>query len=144
MRTLILGVAVMLISGLAADLALIQPADLAAQLAASGTHPPVLLYVGPNVLYRARHIPGSVYAGPAGRPEGLELLKHTLEGIPRDREVILYCGCCPWGNCPNVKPSMALVKQMGFTRVKALYLESNFATDWTAKGYPAEPGAPKQ
>jgi hypothetical protein len=32
---------------------------------------------------------------------------------------------------------------MGFTRVKALVLQNNFAADWVALGYPVEPLPPK-
>ena len=142
MKTLTFGIAVLLATALGADLALIQPAEVAAQLAAKGTHP-AIFQVGPNVLYRGKHIPGSVYAGPASRPEGLALLKQAVDKLPRDRAVILYCGCCPWGNCPNVKPAMELLKQMGFTHAKAMYVETGFSKDWTDKGYPVEAGAAK-
>ncbi len=142
MKTLSFGIAVLLATALAADLALIQPAEVAAELTAKGTHP-AIFQVGPNVLYRGKHIPGSVYAGPASRPEGLALLKEAVDKLPRDRAVILYCGCCPWGNCPNVKPAMELLKQMGFTHAKAMYVETGFSKDWTDKGYPVEAGAAK-
>ena len=143
MRTVIFGTVALLTVGLAAELALIQPGEVAAQLAAKGTHP-VIVQVGPNVLYRGKHIPGSVYAGPASRPEGLELLKQAVGKLPRDREIVLYCGCCPWNNCPNVKPAMALLSQMGFTHAKAMFVEYGFGKDWTEKGYPVEAGTPKQ
>jgi thiosulfate/3-mercaptopyruvate sulfurtransferase len=143
MKIFTLAIAAVLFTAVAADLALIQPADVAAKLAANGTHP-AIFQVGPNVLYRGKHIPGAVYAGPASQPEGLELLKQAVDKLPRDREIILYCGCCPWKNCPNVKPAVALLKQMGFTNAKAMFVETTFATDWTAKGYPVEAGAPKQ
>src|ERR1035441_10710883 len=58
----------------AADLALVQPRELAAQLAAKGAGPAVFM-VGPNVLYRSKHIPGSVYAGPGREEAGLGMLK---------------------------------------------------------------------
>ena len=90
------------------------------------------------MLYRAKHIPGAVYAGPGSRPEGLELLKQAVGKLPRDREIILYCGCCPWDNCPNVKPAMELLTQMGFTHAKAMFIETGFPKDWTDKGYPEE------
>jgi len=137
MRTLILGIAVVLTAGLAADLALVQPNEVAARMSAKGPHPAVL-YVGPNVLYRGKHIPGAVYAGPAGRQEGLDLLKQTVAKLDRQGEIIVYCGCCPWGNCPNMKPAMALLKEMGFTNAKAMYVETTFAKEWTEKGYPVE------
>jgi thiosulfate/3-mercaptopyruvate sulfurtransferase len=124
---------------LAADLDLIQPGDLAARLAAKGASP-VIFHVGPNVLYRGKHIPGAIYAGFAAKPEGLEALKVAAANLPRNREIVIYCGCCPWSHCPNVKPAFELLKQMGFTRVKAMFVETNFAKDWIDKGYPVESG----
>ncbi|MEO8594301.1 MAG: rhodanese-like domain-containing protein [Candidatus Solibacter sp.] len=143
MRRLTILVVTTLAVGLAAELALIQPGEVAAQLAAKGTKP-VLFHVGPNLLYRGKHIPGSIYAGPGSRAEGLEALKVAAGKLPRDREIILYCGCCPWSNCPNVKPAVDALKQMGFSHVKAMYVESNFAKDWIDKGYPVELGSAKQ
>ena len=142
MRILIFGLGALLTVCLAADLALIQPNEVAARLAAKGAQPAVF-QVGPNVLYRAKHIPGAIYAGPGSRAEGLELLKQAVAKLPRDREIILYCGCCPWVNCPNVKPAMALLTGMGFTHAKVMFVETGFGKDWTDKGYPVEAGTPK-
>ena len=122
----------------AADIALIQPSDLAKHLSAN----PAIFQVGPNVLYRSKHIPDAIYAGPASKPEGLEKLKAAVSPLPRDREIVVYCGCCPWDRCPNIKPAMELLKQMGFTHAKALYVPDNFKTDWLDKGYPFEAGTP--
>jgi rhodanese-related sulfurtransferase len=124
----------------AADLALVQPPDLAAQLVGKGV-PPAVFMVGPNVLYRSKHIPGSVFAGPGQNDAGLAMLKAEADKFPRNREVVVYCGCCPWDRCPNIKPVMELLKQMGFTKAKALFLATGFKADWLDKGYPAE--APK-
>ena len=143
MRVLMLISLTALSVGLAAELALIQPAEVATQLAGKGAAP-AIFHVGPNLLYRGKHIPGSIYAGPGSRSEGIEALKVAAGKLPRDREIILYCGCCPGGNCPNVKPAVEALKQMGFSRVKAMYVETNFAKDWTDKGYPVELGTAKQ
>ncbi|HEV2448065.1 MAG TPA: rhodanese-like domain-containing protein [Candidatus Sulfopaludibacter sp.] len=118
----------------AAQMALIQPSELAARLSAK----PAIFHVGFNVLYRSKHIPASVYAGPGSKPEGLALLKDAVAKLPRDREIVVYCGCCPWDHCPNIKPAMEMLQQMGFTKAKALYLPDNFKTDWLDKGYPSE------
>ena len=139
MRALLFFIALALTAALAADLALIQPDEMAAQLAAKEAHPAVF-QVGPNVLYRGKHIPGAVYAGPGSRPEGLELLKQAVDKLPRDGEIVLYCGCCPWDRCPNVKPAIDLLKEMGFTKTKVLYLPVGFKVDWLDKGYAAEAG----
>jgi thiosulfate/3-mercaptopyruvate sulfurtransferase len=65
-------------------------------------------------------------------------LKSAVANLPHDREIVLYCGCCPWDRCPNVSPALDLLKQMGFTRVKVLYLSDNFKTNWIDKNYPVE------
>jgi rhodanese-related sulfurtransferase len=125
---------------LAADLPLAQPQEVAARLAAK-SQAPAIFQVGPNLLYRGKHIPGSIYGGMGARPDGIETLKSVVAKLPRDREIVIYCGCCPWDKCPNIKPAFDALKQMGFTRVKAMYVPHNFATDWVDKGYPVELGS---
>src|SRR5579872_6520553 len=120
----------------AADLPLTEPKDAAAALASRAK--PAVLYVGPNVLYRSKHIPGAVYAGPGNRADGIELLKSSAAKYPKDRDILIYCGCCPWGRCPNIRPAMEALRDMGYTHVKALYLPDNFKVDWIDKGYPVE------
>jgi len=131
---------VLLATAWAADTPLIQPAEFAAQLAGKGAKPAVF-HVGFNVLYRNRHIPDSVYAGPGSKPEGLELLKQAVAKLPRDREIVLYCGCCPWDHCPNMRPASELLRSMGFTHVKMLYIPTNLKVDWFDHGYPGEDGS---
>jgi thiosulfate/3-mercaptopyruvate sulfurtransferase len=127
---------------LAAQTSVVQPKELDALLRSSGEKP-AILYVGFAAGYRAGHIPGAVLAGPAESAEGLKTLTAAVMALPRDREIVVYCGCCPWDSCPNVRPALALLRQMGFTRVKALVLLNNFAADWVARGYPIEPPAPR-
>jgi thiosulfate/3-mercaptopyruvate sulfurtransferase len=123
---------------LAGDLPTIQPKDLAAQLS-SKTAKLTIIQVGPNVLYRSHHITGALYGGPASKPEGLDVLKAVVKDLPRDQDLVIYCGCCPWDKCPNVKPALELLKELGFTHVKAMYSGTNFKTDWIDPGYPVEP-----
>src|ERR1035437_6673985 len=124
----------------AAEMALVRPPELTAQLAGTGMRPAVFM-VGPNVLYRSKHIPGSVFAGPGQSAAGLAMLKAEAGKLSPDREVVVYCGCCPWDRCPNVTPAADLLKQMGFAKVKTLYLATGFKLDWMDKGRAAE--APK-
>ncbi len=118
----------------AGEMAMLQPAELAGRLATK----PTIFYVGPNVLYRSKHIAGAVFAGPGNKEEGIALLKAAVEKLPRDREIIIYCGCCPWDKCPNMQPAIEALKAMGFTKAKGLYLPENFKTNWLDKGYPFE------
>ncbi len=141
-KALAFGVTAALLVGLAAEIAVVQPKDLAAQLAGKVSNP-FVIHVGPNFLYRGKHIPGSIYAGPGSQAAGLDALKAAVDKLPRTREIVVYCGCCPWSHCPNVKPAVELLHQMGFAQAKALYVETSFAADWTDKGYPVEAGTPK-
>jgi thiosulfate/3-mercaptopyruvate sulfurtransferase len=99
---------------------------------------PLVIHVGFPVLYRATHITGSVFAGPGSKDEGIVDLKKAVEGQPRSREIILYCGCCPWDKCPNIRPAFAALHNMGFTHVKAMVVPTNLKTDWIDKGYPTD------
>jgi len=119
----------------AADL--MQPATLADRLQKGGPQP-IILYVGFPFLYRATHISGARLAGPATKPAGLDALRAELAKIPRDKEVIIYCGCCPWDHCPNIRPAFQLLREMGFRHARLLVLPTNMHTDWVAKGYPVE------
>lgn len=126
---------------LAADAPALEPKDFAAQLA-SGAKPAVF-QVGFAYQYRADHIPAAIYAGPASRPAGLDLLKAEAAKLPKDREIVIYCGCCPWDKCPNIKPAIELLQSLGFTRVRAMHIANNFKSDWVDRNYPVEHGEMK-
>lgn len=118
---------------------LLDPAKLAPTLKA-GKQPTILCVAFP-MLYRNRHIPHAVYAGPGFKPEGIDLLKKAAAGLPKDADIVLYCGCCPMVKCPNIRPSYRTLKEMGFTHVRVLNIPTNMHVDWYAKGYPSEPGS---
>ncbi len=118
--------------------ALVKPDQVAKQLRDSSTDKPLILFVGFPVMYRAAHIPDAVLAGPASTPEGLTKLKSVASTLPRNRKVIIYCGCCPFVKCPNVKPAYTALRGMGFSQIQVLELDQNFHSDWVAKGYPVK------
>ena len=121
---------------------LIQPAELAAALTDSAAAEPLLLHVGVRVLYRSGAIPGSRYVGPGSEKSGLDAMLAAVRDEPRDRDIVIYCGCCPAVNCPNMKPAFAAMRDAGFTNVKALMIEKDFDRDWVDHGYPTEkPGS---
>jgi len=117
---------------------LIQPADLAAMLKSGNA--PTILQVGFSVLYQQAHIPNAVYAGPGNTDDGLVNLKSHVDALPRDRLVVIYCGCCPWERCPNIDAAYRQLTALGFKQIKVLYLASNFGADWADKGYPVTRG----
>jgi len=117
----------------------ITPEELV-QVLKSGQKKPLMFQVGSHVLYAQAHIPGSEYIGPAATDAGLQQLRKRVEGLPRTKFIVLYCGCCPWTHCPNVKPAYDALNNMGFTNVKVLYIADNFGTNWVDKGYPTARG----
>jgi thiosulfate/3-mercaptopyruvate sulfurtransferase len=117
---------------------LIQPQELIVKVRDNGPNKPLIIFTGFMPLYRAGHIPGAVFGGPASSPAGLEALKRAVANFPKTREIVVYCACCPWEACPNVRPAVQLLHQMGYKQVKALVIPSNLEADWTAKGYPLE------
>ena len=117
---------------------LIRPEELAKAL--QSTAKPTVLNVGPRVIYVQAHIPGAEFIGPTAKPEGLEKLRARAAPLPRDSFLVIYCGCCPWEHCPNVRPAYAELKQMGFTRIKVLYIANSFGSDWVEKGFPTAKG----
>jgi thiosulfate/3-mercaptopyruvate sulfurtransferase len=119
---------------------LIRPEDLIVKLRSSGPSKPVVISVGFPALYRSGHISAAVFGGPASSDAGLETLKRAVEKVPKTSEIVIYCGCCPWEACPNVRPAIELLHQLGFKQVKGLVIPSNLEADWTSKGYPLETG----
>jgi thiosulfate/3-mercaptopyruvate sulfurtransferase len=118
--------------------ALVQPEELAASLKAG--QKPVILQVGFRKMYDEAHIPGAIYAGPTGKEDGIAQLKTAAGSLGKDKPVVIYCGCCPWEHCPNVAAAWKTLSELGFTKLKVLYIPSNFGADWAEKGYPVVHG----
>lgn len=118
--------------------ALIQTADLAQMLQAPKSPKPLIIQVGFRVLYEQAHVPGSEYLGPASSAEAIAGLEKRVAPLARNAPIILYCGCCPWTRCPNVRPAYQALRHMGFSNVKVLYIPQDFGSDWVSKGYPVE------
>jgi thiosulfate/3-mercaptopyruvate sulfurtransferase len=117
----------------------VKPADLAAELASTtGTDKPVVVCTAPPFLFRAGHVPGAVLHGPMTSPAVINDLTAWAQPLPRSSNIVIYCGCCPMEQCPNVRPAYKLLKDLGFTRLRVLILPDNFATDWVGRGYPIE------
>jgi thiosulfate/3-mercaptopyruvate sulfurtransferase len=111
---------------------LMAPADLAA-LIKQHTNIPLIISIGPGAL-----IQGSIDIGPANDKANLEKLKTLLDKQDKNKEIVIYCGCCPFKNCPNVRPAFALLKEMNFTGMRLLNLSHNIKVDWLNQGYPVQ------
>lgn len=117
---------------------LLEPAVLAHEI--QSAKPPTIVCVAFPVLYRNRRILHAIGAGPASNPEGIEALKRAVAKLPKNADIVIYCGCCPMTKCPNIRPAYRTLTEMGFTRVRVLDIPTNMHTDWYEKNYPSEPG----
>ena len=112
------------------DKQLMPPAELSAMLSDANAKLPVIFCIGP-----ANYLRTAIDIGPAKEKQNLEKMKEYLSKLPKDTAIVIYCGCCPFKPCPNVRPAFSLLNEMKFTHHKLLNLEHNFKTDWIDKGY---------
>ncbi|HKG69102.1 MAG TPA: hypothetical protein VKA92_09555 [Segetibacter sp.] len=109
---------------------LIEPSELA-QVLQSGKDLPVIISVGPGAT-----IPHSIDIRMVKEQENLKKFKKELSTVPKETKIVIYCGCCPFDHCPNVRPAIAVLNDMKFTTYQLLNLPNNIKADWIDKGYP--------
>ena len=109
---------------------LITPVQLAGNIT-SKKDLPMIISVGPGA-----SIPASIGIGMINTAEGLQKLKDKLKTIDKNKKIVVYCGCCPFEHCPNVRPAIDALKEMKFTNYYLLDLPTNLKKDWIDKGYP--------
>lgn len=110
---------------------LMSPAALAEKIVQNRMQHTVVINIGPDAV-----IKNSYNAGPANEEENIIKLKKYLSGISQDKEVVIYCGCCPFDICPNIRPAFKTLQEMDFVNAKLLNIPKNIKTDWIDKGFP--------
>jgi thiosulfate/3-mercaptopyruvate sulfurtransferase len=120
----------------------LQPADFAGELgnAKGESAPTIVVYVGFRTLFEGVHVSGASFHGTASTEKGLAELKKWIVTLPRTTNLVIYCGCCPFDRCPNIRPACTALQDMGFTHVRVPVLPTSFAVDWVEKGYPMQKG----
>ena len=110
---------------------LMEPQSLATLINDSLASKPLIINIGP-----AGSIKGSIKIGPTNDRDNLDKLKNLLSKEDKNRTVVIYCGCCPFKNCPNIRPAFLLLQKMKFTDPKLLNLSNNLKIDWINHQYP--------
>ncbi|HJS53697.1 MAG TPA: hypothetical protein VJ765_04110 [Chitinophagaceae bacterium] len=110
---------------------LMQPEKLAAIINDSAAVKPLIINIGP-----AGSIKGAIKTGPAKEKDRLNELKRLLSNEDKKKAIVIYCGCCPFKDCPNIRPAFSLLNKMNFTNHKLLNLPVNLKVDWINHGYP--------
>lgn len=114
---------------------LLEPSVLAADIAANKNDLPLIFNIGV-----VDDIKGAINIGAANKEENIAKLTAAVANYPKNKVIVVYCGCCPFAKCPNARPAFSTLKKLGFTNVKMLDLPINLRTNWTTKGYPMAKG----
>ena len=118
----------------------LQPAQLAKELTDKSSSLPTVLFVGFRSLYVGGHVPDAAFHGTASTEQGVAELKAWAATLPRSADLVIYCGCCPFDKCPNIRPAYNALRSMGLKKLRVLVIPTSFATDWAGKGYPLQKG----
>ncbi len=108
-------------------------ATLAEKIQKNDKAVPLVLNVGPM-----DNIKSAIKIGATNTDEGIADLKKAVSGFDKNKEIVIYCGCCSYSNCPNIRPAFTALQEMGFKKIKVLDIPEGFIQDWVAKGYPVE------
>ena len=112
---------------------LLDPAKLAEIIKDPKAAKPMIINVGPTPM-----IKGAKFIGAAEDPTNKERLKTMVKDLPKNKDIVLYCGCCKLEDCWNIHEASKIMTSMGFTNYKILNMPEDFTIDWHAKGYPLE------
>jgi len=107
--------------------------DLAAKIQSNSKDLPVIINVGPM-----ENIKTAIKVGNGDSDEGIKKLTTTVSGMKKTSKMVIYCGCCSYANCPNIRPAFKKLQELGFKNVKVLDIPEGIKPDWVAKGYPVE------
>jgi hypothetical protein len=113
------------------DSELIEPSVLVAMITKSPANMPVIFNIG-----AVEDIKGAKHIGAVSNAENMKTLKGTVSALPKNTAIVIYCGCCPFTKCPNIRPAFLELQKGGFTNVKLLNMPVNLKTNWISHGYP--------
>ena len=109
---------------------LMQPSDLVSILN-EGNDNIYIFNIGPS-----GSIKNSIKIGPGEDEDSIEKLKAEASQLDKDANIVIYCGCCPFDKCPNIRPAFILLNEMKFANHKLLNLTQNLKVNWIDEGYP--------
>jgi hypothetical protein len=107
--------------------------DLAEKIKTNAKDLPLIFNVGPM-----EQIKTAKSIGLGTSISAMEKLKSSLSMESKARTVVVYCGCCSYENCPNIKPAYDALIAAGFKNAKVLELPEGIKPDWVAKGFPMQ------
>lgn len=112
---------------------LMSTKELADKITTNAKDKPLIFNVGPM-----ENIKGAVAVGAATNITFSNRMEAVLAMESKTRQVVVYCGCCSYASCPNIKPAYDKLMAQGFKNTKVLELPEGIKPDWVAKNYPME------
>lgn len=112
---------------------LISAEELAKKINDPNAVKPVVFNVGP-----VDQIKTAIKVGAVSTDEGYAKFKTEVAKVAKDKEVVVYCGCCSSQNCPNIRPAIKYLTDNGYKKAKVLDIPVGIKEDWVQKGYPVE------
>lgn len=112
---------------------LMPTAELAEKINTNAKDKPIIFNVGPMDL-----IKGATSVGLGTSATITQQMKNKLSMESKTRSIVVYCGCCSYASCPNIKPAYDALIGLGFKNTKVLELPEGLKPDWVAKDYPME------
>lgn len=111
----------------------ISTAELAKKITDPKAVKPVIFNVGP-----VDQIKGAIKVGAVSTEEYFVKFKNEVAKVTKDKEVVVYCGCCSSQNCPNIRPAIKYLTESGYKKAKVLDIPTGIKEDWVQKDYPVE------
>jgi thiosulfate/3-mercaptopyruvate sulfurtransferase len=112
---------------------LMDPKELAQKLNDPKAIKPVIYNVG-----TVDQIKTAINTGAVSTEPGFKKFRYEVSKITKDKEVVVYCGCCTSSNCPNIRPAHKYLVDNGFKKAKILDIPTGIKEDWVQKDYPLE------
>jgi thiosulfate/3-mercaptopyruvate sulfurtransferase len=116
---------------------LMDPEKLVAILKDPKAKKPVIINTG-----TMRNIKTALKYGPVSDYKGFDQFKAESAKIGKDKEIVIYCGCCKMDHCPNIAPAFEHLQKNGYSKIKILNLKEDLVFDWVNKGYPMDAKQP--
>lgn len=107
--------------------------ELAEKIQSNAKDLPVIFNVGPM-----ENIKTAIKTGNTDEEEGIKKLTTSVSALKKSTKIVVYCGCCSYANCPNIRPAFKKLQELGFKNVKVLDIPEGLKPDWVAKDYPVE------
>jgi len=112
---------------------LMSTLELSTKIKTNAKDKPLIFNVGPM-----ENIKGAIAIGAATNTTFGSKISGYLTMESKTKPIVVYCGCCSYSSCPNIKPAFDYLIAQGFKNTKVLELPDGIKPDWVAKGYPTE------